>query len=128
MIKVSLLYRWAPDDDMDRQPNYLKFLFKFIVDCFEEFEREMMLEGNSYCVEATKKEVTCQTWSLNFRIHVPIYLYWILLCNIVRRLNKNVNTNIFNVVYQLCVGYLLKQSKLIFFLIIRDVLVPQKVV
>ncbi|CAN6835158.1 unnamed protein product [Brassica oleracea var. botrytis] len=118
----------APDDDIDRQPNYLKFLFKFIVDCFEEFEREMMLEGNSYCVEATKKEVTCQTWSLNFRIHVPIYLYWILLCNIVRRLNKNVNTNIFNVVYQLCVGYLLKQSKLIFFLIIRDVLVPQKVV
>ncbi|KAL0721848.1 hypothetical protein Bca4012_036447 [Brassica carinata] len=50
------LERWAPDDDMDRQPNYLKFVFKFIVDCFEEFEREMMLEGNSYCVEATKKE------------------------------------------------------------------------
>lgn len=67
MIEVNLIYRWAPDDDMDRQPNYLKFVFKFIVDCFEEFEREMMLEGNSYCVEATKKEVSCQTYSCKFQ-------------------------------------------------------------
>ncbi|CAA0395900.1 unnamed protein product [Arabidopsis thaliana] len=53
---ANSLERWAPDDAMDKQPHYLKFVFKFIVDCFEEFERELASEGRSYSVKATREE------------------------------------------------------------------------
>ncbi|CAH8346016.1 unnamed protein product [Eruca vesicaria subsp. sativa] len=41
------LERWAPDKYMDKQPNYLKFVFEFILDVFKDFEREVGSEGNS---------------------------------------------------------------------------------
>ncbi|XP_010451341.1 PREDICTED: terpenoid synthase 8 [Camelina sativa] len=53
---ANSLERWAPDDAMEKQPHYLKFVFKFLVDCFEEFERELAPEGSSYCVKATREE------------------------------------------------------------------------
>lgn len=58
---ISMMLRWAPDDAMDKQPHYLKFVFKFIMGCFEEFERELASEGRSYSVKATLEEVTRQT-------------------------------------------------------------------
>ncbi|CAG7887118.1 unnamed protein product [Brassica rapa] len=50
------LERWAPDKDMDKQPNYLKFVFKFILDVFKDFEREVGSEGRSYIVKSTVEE------------------------------------------------------------------------
>ncbi|KAG5413512.1 hypothetical protein IGI04_001079 [Brassica rapa subsp. trilocularis] len=50
------LERWAPDKDMDKQPNYLKFVFKFILDVFKDFEREVGSEGRSYIVKSTVQE------------------------------------------------------------------------
>ncbi|KAH0883692.1 hypothetical protein HID58_059788 [Brassica napus] len=58
----GLLALWYQEHDFaSNLPPFFRYAtvenhFFFIVDCFEEFEREMMLEGNSYCVEATKKE------------------------------------------------------------------------
>ncbi|KAG2263351.1 hypothetical protein Bca52824_070430 [Brassica carinata] len=53
---ANSLERWAPDNDMDRQPDYLKFVFKFVLDVFEEFEREVRSEGRSYSIKATQEE------------------------------------------------------------------------
>ncbi|CDY69236.1 BnaAnng29730D [Brassica napus] len=50
------LERWAPDKDMDKQPDYLKFVFKFILDVFKDFEREVGSEGRSYIVKSTVEE------------------------------------------------------------------------
>ncbi|CAH8364086.1 unnamed protein product [Eruca vesicaria subsp. sativa] len=42
---------------MDGQPNYLKFVVKFIFDTFQEFEREVASElGGSYSLKATIEE------------------------------------------------------------------------
>ncbi|KAG7632986.1 Terpene synthase N-terminal domain [Arabidopsis suecica] len=53
---VNSLNRWAPDHAMDKQPDYLKFVFKFILDTFEEFEKELRPEGGSFGVCATIEE------------------------------------------------------------------------
>ena len=45
---------------MDTQPDYLKFVFKFILDAFKDFEREVGSEGISYSVKGTIEEVTNQ--------------------------------------------------------------------
>lgn len=45
---------------MDRQPNYLRFVFKFILDVFKDFEREVGSEGRSYSVKGTLEEVNNQ--------------------------------------------------------------------
>lgn len=52
------IIRWAPDKSMDKQPNYLKFVFKFILDVFKEFEKKVGSEGRSYSVKSTVEEVT----------------------------------------------------------------------
>ncbi|KFK28702.1 hypothetical protein AALP_AA7G035600 [Arabis alpina] len=54
------LERWAPNEDMDRQPNYLRFVFKFVLDVFKDFEREVGSEGRSYSVKYTIEEVSNQ--------------------------------------------------------------------
>ena len=36
-----MMYRWAPDYAMEKQPDYLKFVFNVVLDIFEEFEREL---------------------------------------------------------------------------------------
>ncbi|KFK28708.1 hypothetical protein AALP_AA7G036700 [Arabis alpina] len=53
---ANSLDRWAPNEDMDRQPNYLRFLFKFVLDEFKDFEREVESEGRSYSVKYTIEE------------------------------------------------------------------------
>uniref|UniRef100_M4D7Q3 Terpene synthase metal-binding domain-containing protein n=1 Tax=Brassica campestris TaxID=3711 RepID=M4D7Q3_BRACM len=53
---ANSLERWAPDKDMDTQPDYLKFVFKFILDAFKDFEREVGSEGISYSVKGTIEE------------------------------------------------------------------------
>ncbi|KAG2244695.1 hypothetical protein Bca52824_093463 [Brassica carinata] len=53
---ANSIERWAPDKNMDKQPNYLKFVFKFILDLFKDFEREVGSEERSYSVESTVEE------------------------------------------------------------------------
>lgn len=54
---------------MDEQPDYLKFVVKFIFDTFQEYERELGSEvGGSYSVKATIESV----W-----IHI---IYYFLIC------------------------------------------------
>ncbi|CAE6186234.1 unnamed protein product [Arabidopsis arenosa] len=53
---ANSLERWAPDKDMDRQPAFLKFVFKFILDVFKDFERELGSEGRSYSLKGTLDE------------------------------------------------------------------------
>ncbi|KAG7547485.1 Isoprenoid synthase domain superfamily [Arabidopsis suecica] len=53
---AECLERWAPNDVMQRQPDYLKYVFNFILDVFEDFERERRSEGRSYSVKATVEE------------------------------------------------------------------------
>ncbi|KAG2261037.1 hypothetical protein Bca52824_068116 [Brassica carinata] len=53
---ANSLERWAPDKDTDTQPDYLKFVFKFILDVFKDFEREVGSEGRSYSVKGTIEE------------------------------------------------------------------------
>ncbi|KAJ4912732.1 putative terpenoid synthase 7 [Raphanus sativus] len=53
---ANSLERWAPDKSMDKQPNYLKFVFKFILDVFKEFEKKVGSEGRSYSVKSTVEE------------------------------------------------------------------------
>lgn len=55
---MMMMYRWAPDKAMDKQPDYLRFVWKFILYTFEEFQRELGPEGRSYSVNATIEEVT----------------------------------------------------------------------
>jgi len=56
-----IIYRWAPDDAMDTHPDYLKVVFKFILNAFEECEKELRPQGRSYSLEQTKEEVINQT-------------------------------------------------------------------
>ncbi|KAF8102594.1 hypothetical protein N665_0198s0292 [Sinapis alba] len=53
---VNSLERWAPDDAMDSHPGFLNFVFKFMLDVFEDCERELRLQERTYSVEATKDE------------------------------------------------------------------------
>lgn len=53
-----MMYRWDPDHDMNNQPGYLKLVSNFIINTFEEFERELRPEGTSYGVKAAIEEVT----------------------------------------------------------------------
>ncbi|KFK26233.1 hypothetical protein AALP_AA8G220300 [Arabis alpina] len=53
---ANSLKRWAPDHAMDQQPDYLKFVFTFILDTFEEFRKELSPEGTPYSVKATIEE------------------------------------------------------------------------
>ncbi|WZZ25017.1 hypothetical protein YC2023_008418 [Brassica napus] len=55
-LKMVMVTKWAPDKDMDKQPDYLKFVFKFILDVFKDFEREVGSEGRSYIVKSTVEE------------------------------------------------------------------------
>jgi len=57
---MMMMYRWAPDQAMDKQPGYLRFVLNFILDTFEEFKRQLGPEGRSYSVNATIEEVTNQ--------------------------------------------------------------------
>ena len=56
-----MMYRWAPDDAMDSHPGFFKFVFKFMLDVFEDCERELRLQKRSYSVEETRDEVTNQS-------------------------------------------------------------------
>ncbi|CAN7140145.1 unnamed protein product [Brassica rapa subsp. narinosa] len=53
---VNSLERWAPDDAMDSHPGFFKFVFKFMLDVFEDCERELRLQKRSYSVEETRDE------------------------------------------------------------------------
>ncbi|CAH8390878.1 unnamed protein product [Eruca vesicaria subsp. sativa] len=53
---ANSLERWAPDKDMDTQPDYLKFVFKLILDVFKDFEGQVGSEGRSYSVKGTIEE------------------------------------------------------------------------
>ncbi|CDY54565.1 BnaA08g30440D [Brassica napus] len=50
------LKRWAPDDAMDKQPDYLKFVLNSIFKIFEDLERVLKTEGRLYSLDATKDE------------------------------------------------------------------------
>lgn len=55
---MMMMYRWAPDHAMDKQrPGYFKFVLNFILETFEEFERELRPEGNPCSVKANIEEV-----------------------------------------------------------------------
>ncbi|KAG7542142.1 Isoprenoid synthase domain superfamily [Arabidopsis thaliana x Arabidopsis arenosa] len=58
---ANSLERWAPDQEMDKQPDYLRFVLNFILDTFEEFERELRTNGRSYSVNATIEEFKAAT-------------------------------------------------------------------
>ncbi|CAH8326921.1 unnamed protein product [Eruca vesicaria subsp. sativa] len=53
---ANSLERWAPDHNMDKQPDYLKFMLNSILNTFEELERELRPEGRLYSLDATKDE------------------------------------------------------------------------
>ncbi|CAN6913833.1 unnamed protein product [Brassica oleracea] len=53
---ANSLERWAPDKDMDTQPDYLKFVFTFILDVFKDFEGEVGSEGRYYSVKGAIEE------------------------------------------------------------------------
>ncbi|CAH8377640.1 unnamed protein product [Eruca vesicaria subsp. sativa] len=55
-ILANSLERWSPDPTMDKQPEYLKAVLNFILDTFEDFEKEFMPEGKTYGVEVNKEE------------------------------------------------------------------------
>jgi len=61
VIIMTTICRWALDDTMERHPEFLTFVFNFILNVFEEFEEEARPEGRSFGVEATREEVTNQT-------------------------------------------------------------------
>lgn len=52
-----LVYRWDADDNMDTHSEFLRFVFKFILDTVDECERELRPEGESYRAKDTKEEV-----------------------------------------------------------------------
>ncbi|KAF3485392.1 hypothetical protein F2Q69_00057101 [Brassica cretica] len=54
---ANSLERWAHEHIMDKQPDYLKFVLNFMIDTFEEFERELGPQGRSYNVSASKEVV-----------------------------------------------------------------------
>ncbi|CAF2236488.1 unnamed protein product [Brassica rapa] len=55
---ANSLKGWAPDHDMDKQPDYLKFVLDSTLNILEELEREVRkTEGSSYSFDATKDEV-----------------------------------------------------------------------
>ncbi|XP_010449212.1 PREDICTED: putative terpenoid synthase 7 [Camelina sativa] len=58
---ANSLERWAPDQAMDKQPDYLRFVLNFILDTFKEFQRELRPEGRSYSVNATIDEFKAAT-------------------------------------------------------------------
>uniref|UniRef100_A0A1J3FPS3 Putative terpenoid synthase 7 n=1 Tax=Noccaea caerulescens TaxID=107243 RepID=A0A1J3FPS3_NOCCA len=66
--------RWDLDDVMDKQPDYLKFIFRFTMETFKEFEREV----GSYRVEGAieefkkfvKANINLAKWA---RAHVPSF-------------------------------------------------------
>jgi len=66
MMKMMMMYRWAPNDAMDKQPDYLKIVLNFILKTFEVFQKELEPEGRSYTVKATIEEVTNQTLLCNY--------------------------------------------------------------
>lgn len=47
--------------DGHTQPDYLKFVFTFILDVFKDFEGEVGSEGRYYSVKGAIEEVTNQT-------------------------------------------------------------------
>ncbi|CAA7020917.1 unnamed protein product [Microthlaspi erraticum] len=73
------LERWAPDHTMDQQPDYLKFVLHFILDTYEEFERELKPQGKPYSVKANIEELK-RVVKANFELakwahaaHVPSF-------------------------------------------------------
>ncbi|KAL1223178.1 putative terpenoid synthase 16 [Cardamine amara subsp. amara] len=52
---IHSLERWAPDDAMDKQPDYLKFVLHFVMDTLNECERELEQQGRSYSFKKTKE-------------------------------------------------------------------------
>ncbi|XP_018451249.2 putative terpenoid synthase 7 isoform X3 [Raphanus sativus] len=56
-ILANSLERWSPDPAMDKQPEYLKAVLNFILDTFEDFEKELRPEGKPYSVEANIEEL-----------------------------------------------------------------------
>lgn len=72
MVVVVVMYRWSPDPAMDKQPGYLKAVLNFILDTFEDFEKELRPEGKPYSVEANIEEVTNQ--SIKDNIYCPVAL------------------------------------------------------
>ncbi|XP_048633180.1 putative terpenoid synthase 7 isoform X3 [Brassica napus] len=66
---ANSLERWAHEHTMDKQPDYLKFVLNFMIDTFEEFERELGPQGRSYNVSASK-EVDYISRKRKFKTHV----------------------------------------------------------
>ncbi|KAG7658582.1 Isoprenoid synthase domain superfamily [Arabidopsis suecica] len=76
---ANSLERWAPNDAMDKQPDYLKIVLNFILKTFEVFQKELEPEGRSYTVKATIEEFKTVTKG-NFdlakwahAVHVPSF-------------------------------------------------------
>ncbi|CAN6825794.1 unnamed protein product, partial [Brassica oleracea] len=55
-ILASSLERWTYDPAMDKQPEYLKAILNFILDTFEDFEKELRPGGKPYSLEANIEE------------------------------------------------------------------------
>ncbi|WZZ13663.1 hypothetical protein YC2023_106752 [Brassica napus] len=77
---ANAIERWDLDDTMDGQPDYLKFVVKYIFDTVQEFEREVASElGGSYSLKATIDEckgyvranLQLATWAEAY--HVPSF-------------------------------------------------------
>jgi hypothetical protein len=51
-VLANSLKRWDHDHTMDKQPDYLKFTLNFMLDTFEEFDRELGPDGRSDNVTA----------------------------------------------------------------------------
>ncbi|KAG2318421.1 hypothetical protein Bca52824_011634 [Brassica carinata] len=56
-ILANSLERWSPDHAMDKQPEYLKAVLNFILDTFEDFEKELRPGGKPCSVEANIEEL-----------------------------------------------------------------------
>ncbi|KAF8115070.1 hypothetical protein N665_0030s0111 [Sinapis alba] len=55
-ILANSFERWSPHHAMDKQPEFLKAVLNFILDTYEDFEKEVRLEGKPYSVEANIEE------------------------------------------------------------------------
>jgi hypothetical protein len=53
---MKLIFRWDISC-LDDLPNYMKFLYKLILDLYEEIKHEMRKEGREYAPNYYAKEV-----------------------------------------------------------------------
>lgn len=74
---IMMMHRWAPDDTIDKQPEYLKSVLNVILDIFKEYEKELRPEGGSFSVNSTIEEVNNQNlvWlSRDIIMYITLYI------------------------------------------------------